>query len=87
MILFVQQDVQEGGMKMKNILKQTREEQNMSQQELSEKSTVSRTTISELETDKTDVITNITLEKLATALGKRVTDIFFIDSVQHDIQK
>lgn len=72
---------------MKNILKQTREKQNMSQQELSEKSTVSRTTISELETDKTDVITNITLEKLATALGKRVTDIFFIDSVQHDIQK
>lgn len=72
---------------MKNILKQTREAENMSQKELSEKSTVSRTIISELETGKTEVITNVTLEKLATALHKKVVDIFFIDEVQHDIQK
>lgn len=62
---------------MKNILKEVREEKHMSQEELANKSTVSRTTISELENNKTDVITNVTLEKLAKALGLRVTDIFF----------
>lgn len=62
---------------MKNILKQTREEQDMSQEELSEKSSVSRTTISGLENDTIEVVTNITLEKLANALGKTVPEIFF----------
>lgn len=71
---------------MKNILKEVREEKKMSQEELSRKSKVSRTIISELETGKTDVITNITLEKLATALNKKVTDIFFVENVQHDKQ-
>lgn len=65
--------------KMKNILKEIREEQHMSQEELANKSTVSRTIISELENNKTDVITNVTLEKLSKALGKKVTDIFFKD--------
>lgn len=64
---------------MKNKLKEIREEQGLSQEKLAEKSTVSRTIISELETGKTDVITNVTLEKLANALGKKVTDIFFQD--------
>lgn len=64
---------------MKNILKDTREEQNMSQEELSRKSSVSRTIISELENGKTEVVTNVTLEKIATALGKKVPDIFFTD--------
>lgn len=64
---------------MKNKLKEIREEQGLSQEKLAEKSTVSRTIISELETGKTDVITNVTLEKLASALGKKVTDIFFQD--------
>lgn len=63
---------------MKNKLKETREEQGMSQEELAEKSKVSRTTISELETEKKEVTTNITLEKIASALGKKVSDIFFI---------
>ena len=72
---------------MNNILKQIREEEGLSQEELSKKSKVSRTIISELETGKTDVITNITLEKLAKALNKKVTDIFFKDDVQHDEQK
>lgn len=62
---------------MKNILKEVREEEGMSQEELSKESTVSRTIISELETGKTDVITNITLEKLAKALNRKVIDIFF----------
>ena len=64
---------------MKNKLKEIREEQGLSQEKLAEKSTVSRTIISELETGKTDVITNVTLEKLASALGKKVTYIFFQD--------
>ncbi len=64
---------------MKNILKEVREEKEMSQQELAEKSSVSRTTISGLETGKTEVVTNTTLEKIAKALNRKVTDIFFQD--------
>ncbi|MFR7544752.1 MAG: helix-turn-helix transcriptional regulator [Clostridia bacterium] len=64
---------------MKNIVKQERERQNMSQEELSNKANVSRTIISGLENEKIDVITNTTLERIAKALGKRVVDIFFID--------
>ncbi len=64
---------------MRNILKETREEARLTQLELSEKSEVSRTIISELENQKTGVITNVTMEKLATALNKKVPEIFFID--------
>ena len=64
---------------MKNIVKQERERQNMSQEELSNKANVSRTIISGLENEKIDVITNTTLERIAKALGKMVVDIFFID--------
>lgn len=64
---------------MKNRLKDEREEQGMTQEELSKKSTVSRTIISELENQKTDVITNATLEKISKALNKKITDIFFIE--------
>ncbi|MBR3133358.1 MAG: helix-turn-helix transcriptional regulator [Clostridia bacterium] len=61
------------------MLKDVREQQGLTQEELSKKSTVSRTIISDLENDKTDVITNVTLERLANALGKKVPDIFFVD--------
>ena len=64
---------------MKNILKEVREEKEMSQQELAEKSSVSRTTISELDSGKTEVVTNTTLEKIAKSLNIKVTDIFFQD--------
>ena len=64
---------------MKNRLKEIREKKGMSQEELSEKSGVSRTTISELETEKKEVTTNITLEKIASALGEKVSTIFFIN--------
>lgn len=64
---------------MKNILKEIREKEGITQEELAKKSSISRTTISELENGKTDVITNVTLEKLANALNKKVTDIFFTD--------
>lgn len=65
--------------KLNNRLKEEREKQQISQEDLSKRSTVSRTIISELETNKTEVVTNVTLEKLARALGKKVTDIFFRD--------
>ena len=64
---------------MRNKLKEIREGQGISQEELAEKSKVSRTTISELETGKKEVTTNITLEKIANALGLKVSDIFFIN--------
>ena len=64
-------------MVLKNRLKEIREKQGMSQEELSEKSGVSRTTISDIETEKKMVVTNITLEKLSSALGFKITDIFF----------
>lgn len=64
---------------MRNKLKEIREYQGISQEELAEKSKVSRTTISELETGKKEVTTNITLEKIANALGLKVSDIFFIN--------
>lgn len=64
---------------MKNKVKEARESKGMSQEELSKKSTVSRTIISELENGKTDVITNTTLEKIAGALNMKVIDIFFTE--------
>ena len=64
---------------MKNRLRVIWEEKGISQEELSEKSGVSRTTISELETEKKEVTTNITLEKIANALGEKVSNIFFIN--------
>lgn len=64
---------------MKNRLREAREEKGISQEEISEKSGISRTTISELETEKKEVTTNITLEKIATALGEKVSNIFFIN--------
>lgn len=79
MVIYVQQVEQRGGYKLKNRVKEERELQGLSQEQLSNKSEVSRTIISELENGKTDVITNVTLEKIAKALGKKVTDIFFTE--------
>ena len=64
---------------MKNRLKEERESKNWSQEDLSKESGVSRTTISDIETGKKVVVTNVTLEKLASALGKKITKIFFIN--------
>lgn len=79
MIICVQQDEQEEGENMNNKVREEREKQGISQEQLSNKSGVSRTIISALENNKTDVITNITLEKIAKALGKSITEIFFTD--------
>lgn len=57
-------------------IKAFREELRMSQQELALKSGVSRATISGLESGAITVTTTETLVKIASALGKRVSDIF-----------
>lgn len=58
-------------------IKECREEQGMSQEELSKKSGVSRTIISGLETGTIVTTTTGTLLKIAKALNKNVKDIFF----------
>ena len=79
MIIYVQQDEQRGRGKVINKLKKIREEKGFSQEELSKRANVSRTTISALENKRKLVVNNITLEKIANALNLRVSDIFFID--------
>lgn len=62
---------------MENRLKQFREEKGWSQGELSEKSGVSRITINGIESGRVQVAKTDTLTKIADALGKTVTDVFF----------
>lgn len=57
-------------------IRQLRKERRMSQEELSEKSGVSRATISGLETKETPITTTETLQKLAVALNVEVSDFF-----------
>ncbi len=59
-------------------IREIREQQKMSQEELALKSGVSRTTISNLEndTDRTTMIS--TLQKIARALGVTVDQIFLV---------
>lgn len=63
---------------MQNRLKTYREEQSMTQADLSERSGVARTIISYIETEKEVDVKLSTLSALANALGKKVSDIFFI---------
>lgn len=60
---------------------QIRKEKGLTQDELSNKSGVSRTVISFLETGKVQVTTTATLIKLSKALGCSVNDIFFDEIV------
>lgn len=60
---------------------QIRKEKNISQEELALKSGVSRSIISALETGKSTVTTNITMQKIADALGETVSSIFFDEVV------
>lgn len=57
-------------------IKQHREKLKMSQQELAQVSGVSRATISGLENGTIRVTTTDTLIKIASALKKKVSDIF-----------
>lgn len=58
-------------------IKEARQAMGLSQEELSEKSGVSRTIISGLETGRLTVTTTGTVKKIADALGKKVSEIFF----------
>lgn len=62
-------------------IKQYRLESNITQEELSKRSGVSRTIISGLESGALTVTTTETLSKIANALGRKVSDIFFDSSV------
>ena len=63
------------------MIKAEREKQGMSQEELAKKSNVSRTIISGLESGRITTTTTGTLEKIAKALDKSVSDIFFAKEV------
>ena len=58
-------------------IRECRNEINMSQEELSKKSGVSRTIISGLENGTITVTTTETLLRIARAMNKRVVDIFY----------
>ena len=62
---------------MNNTVKKRREELGMTQEELSIKSNVSRTTISMIETNSLENIESKTMLKLAIALDCDIGDIFF----------
>ena len=64
-------------------IKECRKEKKMSQCELAERSGVSRTVISGLESGAITTTTTDTLLKIAKALDKKVAEIFFWDVVQH----
>lgn len=60
-------------------IREKRRAQDMTQDELAEKSGVSRTIIAGLESGAIEVTTTRTLEKIALALNSKVEDIFFSD--------
>ena len=63
---------------MENKVKAIRESQHLTQQELARRSGISRATISGLEFGTLAVTTTETLIKIADALGKKVSEIFFV---------
>ena len=66
---------------MKYKIREHREALRMSQMELAKRSKVSRTIISGLESGAITVTTTETLSKIAKAQNKKVSEIFFDDSV------
>ena len=61
-------------------IQEIREEAGMTQAELSEKSGVTRSIINGLETGRTTTTTTDTLKKIASALNRKVSEIFFDSS-------
>ena len=62
-------------------IKELRIEKKMSQEELAEKSNVSRTTISTLENGSDRTVLTSTLQRIASALDTTVDKLFFTQNV------
>lgn len=62
-----------------NKVRYYREQKKMSQEQLEQKSGVSRVTISDLENDKKDNVKIKTMVAIANALEQKVQDVFFCD--------
>lgn len=62
-------------------IKELRIEKKMSQEELAEKSNVSRTTISNLENGSDRTVLTSTLQRIASALDTTVDKLFFTHTV------
>lgn len=62
---------------MDNRLRECREKMGITQEELAEKSGISRATISAIETGKALCVKTDTLTKLADAMGEKVSTLFF----------
>lgn len=62
---------------MQNRVKEYREKEGLTQEELARKSNVSRNTISSIETGANTNVTYEIMEKIADALNKKVPTIFF----------
>ena len=63
---------------IKNRLKVFREEQGMSQEELSEKTGLSRTTISKIENNEEAVVSTKTIAKIAEVFNVAPSEIFLL---------
>ena len=57
-------------------IKELREKKRLTQEELAEKSGVSRTTISNLENESNKTVNTRTLSKIASALGVKLESLF-----------
>lgn len=76
---------QKGVYRMNSKVKEIREEIGMTQLELSKRSGLSRQCISAIENGRSNVITNTTMEKIASVLNESVETIFFADTVNYSL--
>ena len=70
---------------MNSKVKEIREKIGMTQLELSKRSGLSRQCISAIENGRSNVVTNITMEKIASALNESVDTVFFTESVNYSL--